>query len=69
MARKRMRTALAWACRPSQSASVATTGPRFCRPADVSSCDVMCFWNESVLTPLNWRAYPFVGRVWFVPDA
>ena len=44
-------------------------GPRTFRPSAVTSCEVMCFWKESVLTPLNWRAYPLVGSVWFVPDA
>ena len=67
--RSRMRTAFAWASRPSQSARVATMGPRTFRPSAVTSCEVMCFWKESVLTPLNCLAYPFVGSVWFVPEA
>ena len=65
----RIRTAFACACNPSQSASVATTGPSALRPSAVSSCEVMCFWKDNVFTPLYWRAYPFVGNVWFVPDA
>lgn len=64
-----MRTAFAWAPRLSQSANVATVGPRFLKPSMVTSCDVRCFWNDSVFTPLNCFAYPFVGSVWFVPDA
>jgi hypothetical protein len=52
----RILTAFACACSPSQSASVATIGPSTLRPSAVSSCEVMCFWKESVLTPLNWRA-------------
>lgn len=69
MERRRMRTAFAWAPRPSQSASVTTTGPSFLSPSAVTSCEVMCFWKDCVLTPLNWRAYPLVGNVWFVPEA
>jgi pyruvate dehydrogenase E1 component beta subunit len=65
----RIRTAFACASRPSQSASVTTIGPSLRSPAGVTSCEVMCFWKESVLTPLNCRAYPFVGSVWFVPEA
>jgi hypothetical protein len=49
----RIRTAFACACSPSQSASVATIGPSVLRPSAVSSCEVMCFWKESVFTPLN----------------
>jgi pyruvate/2-oxoglutarate/acetoin dehydrogenase E1 component len=52
----RIRTAFAWASSPSQSASVATTGPSAFSPVAVTSCDVMCFWKESVFTPLNCRA-------------
>ena len=65
---KRIRTALACVCNPSQSASVATTGPSALSSA-LSSCEVKCFWKDSEFTSPYWCAYPFVGKAWFVPDA
>ena len=43
---RRIRTAFAWAPRPSHSASVTTVGPKFIRPSREISCEVICFWNE-----------------------
>lgn len=31
-------------------------------PSSVTSCEVMCFWNETVLTPENWRAKPLCKK-------
>jgi hypothetical protein len=56
-------TALACASNPSLSASSITVGPRSRSPSAVNSCDVICFWNERVLTPENCLAKPFVGSV------
>ena len=44
-------------------------GANEARPCGVSSCSVILRWKLSMFTPLNERAYPLVGSVWFVPEA
>ena len=68
-ASRRVVTARAWASRPSAAAIAVMVGARPCKPSREISCKVILRRKLSRFTPLNDRAQPLVGRVWFVPEA
>src|SRR5690606_12020218 len=65
--RRRRRTALACASRPSASARVTAQGPMAAMPAPVAACTLTKFWKLDTDTPLYACAAPAVGSTWLVP--